>query len=324
MKPPFHSFQSIPVITCRAPFDLKTFRWAIGLCESRAFDAGNAHQAFVPFLDLANHQPNSGCFHEYSVERAAFELRCTVRDPAPASEALITYGATKSNRVLMEQYGFFLQGNPFDRLAFPNDVPQRMRRDWILRVLGLDQDFGDDAAGAALRCAGAEAAVRIFSEETSSDDDDATSMPSPTVAQELARIIRSAPGHRWVTALQESGRAEGAALAGRVRAVTGSLLQSMAWRGKAEFAACGAESDRAVFTAAREWLEREVRLQGGGRGLVDLDLDLDAGAGGGLGSGTEGPRVRMARAYAAENAALRRTALGMMGVLEDVLGPRAQ
>jgi hypothetical protein len=89
---------------------------------------GGDQHAFVPFLDLANHDPEAGTFHEVDAPGVCYGLYIRPRRgggsaggagrPAGgAAEFFITYGR-RCNARLMEQYGFVLPGNALDRLDF--------------------------------------------------------------------------------------------------------------------------------------------------------------------------------------------------------------
>jgi len=129
---------------------LQQWRWAVASVESRAFGVkveGVELQAAVPYLDIANHQAKAPTTHGIvynsssgsggasaaSSSSGFFELSSDAAY-APGQEVLISYGE-KDNRQLMEQYGFVLAGNPFDRLDLHGvQLPHgggRMRRDLV-------------------------------------------------------------------------------------------------------------------------------------------------------------------------------------------------
>eukprot|EP00798_Chlamydomonas_sp_ICE-L_P006177 gene6177-2792_t len=117
------------------------FIWAVASVESRAFGVkvhGEELRGLVPFLDLANHHHQSQGSHHVNFSTNAFLLTrseasadklVSDRPISRAAECMqeqeenghseheffITYGA-KSNRQLMDQYGFVVRGNPYDRL----------------------------------------------------------------------------------------------------------------------------------------------------------------------------------------------------------------
>ncbi|KAF6265769.1 hypothetical protein COO60DRAFT_761544 [Scenedesmus sp. NREL 46B-D3] len=109
----------------------------------------------VPVLDLANHTCRSDCHHAIDYNAGRFNLytsngggsRTASRgssssssssgsasqqsdiggiavDQAGQQEVLITYGE-KDNRHLMEQYGFIVSGNPYDRVHFNQQGQQQ-------------------------------------------------------------------------------------------------------------------------------------------------------------------------------------------------------
>jgi len=94
-----------------------------GEIDGRAFSVkldGREHAAAVPFLDMVNHQPHALCFHTYQPATAQFELRSLGPPLELGAESIITYGSKANNARLVEQYGFIIPGNPFDRVPFPD------------------------------------------------------------------------------------------------------------------------------------------------------------------------------------------------------------
>ncbi|KAI8472113.1 MAG: hypothetical protein J3K34DRAFT_504586 [Monoraphidium minutum] len=156
------------------PPSLEDWLWAVASNESRAFGVmvgGLEIQAAVPFLDLANHSPGAPPTHGIAGGSGSgssssgggadgpagaggfFELMSSV-DYAAGQEVFIDYGR-KGSRTLMEQYGFVVPGNPFDRLPLDGlQLPGgcRMSRDAITAAaaaLEAAAPAGGAAAGAA-------------------------------------------------------------------------------------------------------------------------------------------------------------------------------
>eukprot|EP00873_Tetraselmis_striata_P026770 jgi/Tetstr1/447034/TSEL_034491.t1 len=126
---------------------LPELRWGVGTVESRAFSVkldGREHAVAVPFLDMVNHEPHALCFHHFDASTARFELRSLGPPLSPGAEAIISYG-NKANARLLEQYGFVIPGNTFDRVGFPDPAElggPRISRDKLVAALGLDSDYG--------------------------------------------------------------------------------------------------------------------------------------------------------------------------------------
>jgi len=128
-----------------AALTLDDLVWGVGLAESRAFSVraeGAEHVVAMPFIDMVNYEPHPLTLHVDRGDR--FELRGLGAQPGPGVEATISYG-NKPNQRLMEQYGFVLCGNPFDRIPFPEpaelSVPP-LTRDKLIAALGFDGDYG--------------------------------------------------------------------------------------------------------------------------------------------------------------------------------------
>lgn len=181
----------------------------------------------------------------------------------------------------MEQYGFVVPGNAFDRLPFPKDLPERMRRDWILRVLGMDQEFGDADSGRPLRRMGARFAAVAFNEP---------------------RLAKADDGY-WMDMAKEVDPV----LYGRIRAVVGSLIQNTSWRTKKEFESCSEDSDRSVFEAVLQYM--------GGAGDMDVHKLSRSKTPEGQTRLPPTPRAAVAFQYAMECRELRQTTRQLLATL---------
>ena len=71
----------------------------------------------VPTADLANHSFQQNSVYTLRASQGAFEMK-TCRSIKDREAICITYGADKTNAELMRDYGFFVPGNPHDRLDF--------------------------------------------------------------------------------------------------------------------------------------------------------------------------------------------------------------
>ena len=135
-------------------------RWAVAMCSSRPFQmpsppstdaaqasdaAGSADDAdadadsatiadaamlcaFVPFVDMANHEDSPNCEVQGRGVGAAggYEVVGLVatRDLAAGEEATISYGSGMTNANLLAAYGFVPpQPNRHDRLRLPAELP---------------------------------------------------------------------------------------------------------------------------------------------------------------------------------------------------------
>ena len=127
-------------------------RWAVAMCSSRPFqmpsppstDATQASAAagsdtgatadaamlcaFVPFVDMANHEDSPNCEVQGRGVGAAggYEVVGLVatRDLAAGEEATISYGSGMTNANLLAAYGFVPpQPNRHDRLRLPAELP---------------------------------------------------------------------------------------------------------------------------------------------------------------------------------------------------------
>lgn len=71
----------------------------------------------VPTADLANHSFQQNSVYALRASQGTFELKSC--QPIKQGQAVcISYGADKTNAELMRDYGFFVPGNPNDRLDF--------------------------------------------------------------------------------------------------------------------------------------------------------------------------------------------------------------
>lgn len=71
----------------------------------------------VPTADLANHSFQQNSVYALRASQGTFELNSC--QPIKKGQAVcISYGADRSNANLMRDYGFFVPGNPNDRLDF--------------------------------------------------------------------------------------------------------------------------------------------------------------------------------------------------------------
>ncbi|KAL3148961.1 hypothetical protein ABBQ32_001818 [Trebouxia sp. C0010 RCD-2024] len=92
--------------------------WAMSLVRSRTFS--EAVQStdlalMVPTADLANHSFQQNSVYALRATQGTFELKSC--QPIKEGQAVcISYGADKTNAELMRDYGFFVPGNPNDRL----------------------------------------------------------------------------------------------------------------------------------------------------------------------------------------------------------------
>ncbi|CAG9463509.1 unnamed protein product [Pedinophyceae sp. YPF-701] len=156
--------------------------WAVAAVETRAFGArGSAAgdtqaHTLVPVLDMANHEPLALSHHAPDPATNTYALFCYGPVPAPGQDVPITYGA-RTNRDLMEQYGFFLRGNPSERIDLPEALrevprsggifaadahPVRLSRARVIHVLGLGDDSGAEPTGGALEEMETERAGRVI------------------------------------------------------------------------------------------------------------------------------------------------------------------
>ena len=131
--------------------------WAVAGVESRAFGTvmggaggGEARNAAVPFLDLANHaaaaptshgvvdcRTGGGADRGGSSTQAVFELRADAGASYAAGEQLLISYGEKDSRRLIDQYGFVVEGNAADwhaasravAAALPPGVPRVASRD---------------------------------------------------------------------------------------------------------------------------------------------------------------------------------------------------
>ncbi|KXZ52103.1 hypothetical protein GPECTOR_10g1126 [Gonium pectorale] len=120
---------------------------AVGAVESRAFgfraDDGSELHAYVPFFCCANYAPGAPTLHVLRPappEEAAHEASalgsggCSPQPPGTEGTAAVAAPRTPLASSLVEQYGFVLYGNPYDRLDWGGlqlDPGARVRRDWV-------------------------------------------------------------------------------------------------------------------------------------------------------------------------------------------------
>lgn len=100
-----------------APHVCGDLAWARGMLWSRGFEAGFAGgastTAYVPFLDFFNHSEMA----TVKISRAGGTAPLRFANAAPLAEgdeAVISYGAGRSNGELLLAYGFAFPGNPHD------------------------------------------------------------------------------------------------------------------------------------------------------------------------------------------------------------------
>eukprot|EP00611_Tribonema_gayanum_P022634 TRINITY_DN4587_c0_g1_i1.p1 TRINITY_DN4587_c0_g1~~TRINITY_DN4587_c0_g1_i1.p1 ORF type:complete len:288 (-),score=101.68 TRINITY_DN4587_c0_g1_i1:82-945(-) len=91
-----------PGVLQSLPFALQ---WAFALVRSRAFSAGNDQFAFVPFLDMANHNFNPNANFTFDSAIGSFKLTA-LTDVKAGSQVFISYGQTLDDGKLATQYGF--------------------------------------------------------------------------------------------------------------------------------------------------------------------------------------------------------------------------
>ena len=71
----------------------------------------------VPMADLANHSFQHNSVYALRASQGSFELK-SCRAIKQGEAVCISYGQDKTNAELMRDYGFFVPGNPHDRLDF--------------------------------------------------------------------------------------------------------------------------------------------------------------------------------------------------------------
>lgn len=71
----------------------------------------------VPKADLANHSFQHNSVYTLRASQGSFELE-SCRAMKQGEPICISYGQNKPNAELMRDYGFFVPGNPYDRLDF--------------------------------------------------------------------------------------------------------------------------------------------------------------------------------------------------------------
>ena len=71
----------------------------------------------VPTADLANHSFQHNSVYAFRASQGFFELKSS-RAIKEGEAVCISYGQDKTNAELMRDYGFFVPGNPHDRLDF--------------------------------------------------------------------------------------------------------------------------------------------------------------------------------------------------------------
>jgi hypothetical protein len=102
---------------------LSPLQWAFAMVRSRCFKVGRDVFAFVPLIDMANHDPRhpAAVFEtiadEGTAEFSAFTLRAA-RDMEVGAEVTISYGDEHDNDRLFVQYGFTMDANPHDSIAW--------------------------------------------------------------------------------------------------------------------------------------------------------------------------------------------------------------
>ena len=95
--------------------------WAVCMVNSRCFSETIDKEIvtlMVPAADFANHSPAPNAEYRYNPVQDAFQL-VSLRDIPQGEEVCISYGCIhKSNPEMLRDYGFFVQGNLCDRIAF--------------------------------------------------------------------------------------------------------------------------------------------------------------------------------------------------------------
>ena len=94
------------------------------LCKAYHIALGASIQVFntdlalmVPTADLANHSFQHNSVYAFRASQGFFELKSS-RAIKEREAVCISYGQDKTNAELMRDYGFFVPGNPHDRLDF--------------------------------------------------------------------------------------------------------------------------------------------------------------------------------------------------------------
>lgn len=110
-----------------SPPPLSPLQWAFAMVRSRCFKVGPDSFAFVPMVDMANHDPlhPTAVFEtvpDAAVKFSAFALRAA-RDLDAGTEITISYGDGHDNDRLFVQYGFTMDANPNDSIAWPSPFP---------------------------------------------------------------------------------------------------------------------------------------------------------------------------------------------------------
>lgn len=187
----------------------------------------------VPVFDIANHRPVSPCWHRVNAQSSAFELLATspnhpavqlpppstshvatpFEDGPPAPEVCISYGP-KSNDQLMEQYGFLVPGNPYDRLPMS------------------DRDFGRG---------------KLCKKTLQRAVDHLIKHPGQLDFNSHIDKVQSA-----YNCAQQLGNEE--ARAARMRSAAASMLQACGWRNLREYKSITAQGEGACLKSIEAWL----------------------------------------------------------------------
>lgn len=107
-------FTSQMACSCRITHPLCMCVYDTALCVS--MQVHNTDLALmVPTADLANHSFQQNSVYTLRASQGSFEMK-TCRSVKDGEAICISYGADKTNAELMRDYGFFVPGNPHDRL----------------------------------------------------------------------------------------------------------------------------------------------------------------------------------------------------------------
>ncbi|GLC55238.1 hypothetical protein PLESTB_000962900 [Pleodorina starrii] len=159
-------------------------------------------------------------------------------------QLFIDYGK-KDNRALLNQYGFVLYGNPYDRLDWEGaqlDSSCRMRRDWVY----------DMAEQLTLEAAEAEA------DATSTE---AASSSPPSCSSSSAAAAPRGSCSRLDSGSSASGRDPRMASGGieavrrRFRSAAASIVEACGWRNLHERRLVSPESERRALRELTRWVE---------------------------------------------------------------------
>lgn len=125
--------------------NLKECLWALTMVRSRSFlvdvpvGPGGMRKApalvMAPLMDMADHDFIANALFAMSPDNR-FQL--WPRTPLAAGEEVrLSYGTSLSNDDLMVNYGFIVEGNPFDRLPELSDIEEtaELEVEWLLQAM---------------------------------------------------------------------------------------------------------------------------------------------------------------------------------------------